>query len=543
MAGGGPERQEASGMGGNTVRGGGRGKDDMSTAREDAGLSIMYTNCQSVVSKMQELQAVSCTLNPDAIMLTETWTHQAIDNSFLKIDNYELMVRKDRVDTDKGRGGGLLIYAKDGITAWEIEEKNEVCQVGGIGVKANSGSKDMHLYLVYRSPNASSEENNRKLNQWMERLTGRYVIFGDLNYPGIDWEDNTATEKKAKEFLEVVESKFMTQFVQGPTHIAGNTLDLVIGPDENVVTDISKEGRLGASDHEILVCSVDGEAKRQESKTEKRDFSKMNIEEMRKALDRDWETELEGLDTEETWARFKGIVTEAMDEWIPWKKVGGRKKPRWMNVKIGRLIAKKKMLWARYKESKRQKDKEAYKTAEKELKSEVRKAKKALEKKVAEQGKENPKQFYQYLKGKRANRVKVGPLKDKDGRLVVEAKEQADMLNAQYVSVFTIDDGAEIPELEPELEEEKEKETINFTWEKVKKKLEGLNKNSAGGPDGIPPRILKEFSEELCKALAILYQRSMDESVIPQDWKTGRTRRSCLSTKGGASLNRQVTGR
>ena len=113
----------------------------------------------------------------------------------------------------------------------------------------------------------------------------------------------------------------------------------------------------------------------------------------------------------------------------------------------------------------------------------------------------------------------MGPLKDKDGRLVVDAKEQADMLNAQYSSVFTVDDGAEIPELEPEIEVDKEKDTVTFTWEKVKKKLDGLNKDSAGGPDGIPPRILKEFSEELCKPLAILYQRSMDETTIPQDWK------------------------
>ena len=429
-----------------------------------------------------------------------------------------MIVRKDRADTAKGRGGGLLIYVKNEISAWEVEKENEVCQVGGIGIKGKSGSNDIHLYLVYRSPNKSSAENDTKLNSWMATLKGRYVIFGDPNYPGINWEDNTSSEAKARNFIDVIDTNFMTQFVSGPTHIAGNTLDLVIGSDENIVTEVTKEGRLGASDHEMLSCTVEVDAQVQESKTEKRDYSKMNSEEMRKALDRDWEEELAGLDTEDTWQKLKEIVTKAMDECIPWKKIGGRRKPRWMNGKIERLIAKKKTLWARFKESKRQRDKEAYKAAEKELKTQVRKAKKNLEKKVADQSKEKPKQFYQYLKGQRANRVKVGPLKE-NGKLIVDAKEQATILNSQYASVFTVDDGAEIPELKPEVEEDKEMSTVNFTWEKVKKKLDGLNKDSAGGPDGIPPRILKEFSEELSKPLAMLYQRSMDETVIPQDWK------------------------
>ena len=165
----------------------------------------------------------------------------------------------------------------------------------------------------------------------MATLKGRYVIFGDPNYPGINWEDNTSSEAKARNFIDVIDTNFMTQFVSGPTHIAGNTLDLVIGSDENIVTEVTKEGRLGASDHEMLSCTVEVDAQVQESKTEKRDYSKMNSEEMRKALDRDWEVELAGLHTEDTWQKLKEIVTKAMDECIPWKKMGGRRKPRWMN--------------------------------------------------------------------------------------------------------------------------------------------------------------------------------------------------------------------
>ena len=128
MDGGGPERQEKSGVGGSTVA-------DASV--ETRVVSVLYTNCQSVVSKMQELQAVASVMNPDVIMLTETWTHAEIHKSFTEIGGYELIVRKDRADTAKGRGGpgGLLIYVKNEFSAWEVEKENEVCQVRGIGIK------------------------------------------------------------------------------------------------------------------------------------------------------------------------------------------------------------------------------------------------------------------------------------------------------------------------------------------------------------------------------------------------------------------------
>ena len=67
-------------------------------------VSVMYTNCQSVVNKMNELRATVVVSNPDVIILTESWTHENIAKSYLKIDDYELIVRKNREDTKKGRG-------------------------------------------------------------------------------------------------------------------------------------------------------------------------------------------------------------------------------------------------------------------------------------------------------------------------------------------------------------------------------------------------------------------------------------------------------
>ena len=50
--------------------------------------------------------------------------------------------------------------------------------------------------------------------------------------------------------------------------------------------------------------------------------------------------------------------------------------------------------------------------------------------------------------------------------------------------------------------------------------LKGLNPNKAQGPDGIPPRVLKEISKEISIPLCHLFNRTLEEGKLPDDWKT-----------------------
>ena len=46
-----------------------------------------------------------------------------------------------------------------------------------------------------------------------------------------------------------------------------------------------------------------------------------------------------------------------------------------------------------------------------------------------------------------------------------------------------------------------------------------LNNCKAQGPDGIPPRVLKEVSENLAIPQSILFNKSLEKGLIPADWK------------------------
>ena len=60
---------------------------------------------------------------------------------------------------------------------------------------------------------------------------------------------------------------------------------------------------------------------------------------------------------------------------------------------------------------------------------------------------------------------------------------------------------------------------VNFAEELIKKKISGLRKGSAPGPDGITPTLLQETCDVIAEPLAIIFAKSLAEGVVPEDWR------------------------
>ena len=78
-------------------------------------VKIFYSNCQSVMNTIHELKTIVNIKKPDIICVTESWTNSNVADAELKIPGYELMARRDRVDTKHGIGGGILIWTRVGF--------------------------------------------------------------------------------------------------------------------------------------------------------------------------------------------------------------------------------------------------------------------------------------------------------------------------------------------------------------------------------------------------------------------------------------------
>ena len=61
--------------------------------------------------------------------------------------------------------------------------------------------------------------------------------------------------------------------------------------------------------------------------------------------------------------------------------------------------------------------------------------------------------------------------------------------------------------------------TFTVDKEGVRKLLHGLNPHKAEGPDHIPTRFLKEFATELSPVMTLIFQASLQQGEIPDDWR------------------------
>ena len=80
--------------------------------------------------------------------------------------------------------------------------------------------------LIYR-PSNSSDQCNTSLVSYLNSLHGtkNIILLGDLNLSDIDWNTYSGYSSIADYFAEVVYNLYL---VTGPTHHAGNTLDIAL---------------------------------------------------------------------------------------------------------------------------------------------------------------------------------------------------------------------------------------------------------------------------------------------------------------------------
>ena len=389
-------------------------------------------------------------------MINEAWTNDSVTDAFLKIDGYELVCRHDRKDTNEGIGGGLLVWSKNSLKVSEnmepsLENFNQCCSIK----LPLSGGRVVTLVLVYRPHNLYKSEDSEKMNNMklcniLRNSEGPTVYIGDFNYSDIDWQHMSAVKTSSREFLETTQDCFLTQHVDFPTRVGSMTMpDLVLSTDESLVMNVSDVGKLGSADHSMLMVQVAGQLADNITMEEVPDWNKADMDKLRLELDSvGWEQELAGLNTEQSWNKFKEKLLAAQDSAIPKKRRRISNRPVWMNQNTIRIIRKKRRLWKEYKKSKDHAQYLAYKKVEKTVKDSVRKAKKKFEQKLAKDAKKNPKSFWSYLKSKTANRQSVGPLKD-GGTLITEDDKQAEVLNTFFTSVFTEEDLVNLPSMDP----------------------------------------------------------------------------------------------
>ena len=114
--------------------------------------------------------------------------------------------------------------------------------------------------------------------------------------------------------------------------------------------------------------------------------------------------------------------------------------------------------------------------------------------------------------------------------LVKEDGDKAQTLSDLFSSVFTRKATTEIREIEDRLIRKSLTEIEVSENVTTRKKLKTLIIDKAREPDYLHPRILKELQEKMSKVLHILFNESLRDEAIPNDWKTAHV--SAIYKKG-----------
>ena len=141
------------------------------------------------------------------------------------------------------------------------------------------------------------------------------------------------------------------------------------------------------------------------------------------------------------------------------------------------------------------------------LKQSYESEKQNQERKATESIKNNPKFFYAYARKHSKTKSKVGPLRNRNDKLVYDKDSIANILQDQYTSVFSIPTVADViyPNICPNSLSD-----IIFDEQDIIEAISTLTPNSAPGPDGFPAILLKNCKEELARPLAIFWRNCLN---------------------------------
>jgi len=458
------------------------------------------------VRKIDELACVASTLLPDLILITESWCNREIWDAYLSLDGYEVQpdLRLDRQDTAQGRGGGLLVYVRNGVKVLKIDRNLSFHQYCKFLVG------DVTLYLIYRSPNAPVQSIT-ELEQIVRAAEKNSVLIGDFNLPDIDWSMGTSSAR-SRPFVEAVEDSMMEQMVNFSTQVKGNCLDLVLTNIPERIYEVSEAGRLGSSDHEMLCITLIMDMRAEGTKRPAVNWKRADWPSMRADLAAtDWTT-MRTKTVEEMWTFFRAKLSDTVTRNVPVRAVRSRRRPAWLTPQIMAAIQRKHRLW---KNAKRGRGKEEYEAADKEVKRLVRNAKRNFEKRLACGNGGNSRPFYAYIKQRTKTRLGIGPLKNDKKETVSEDQGMAELLNNFFSSVFTREDTEHIPTA-PDMETSM-LYSITVTAKILREKIWKLKPESAAGPDEIGPKLLQELDSVLIPPLVTIFSKSIDTGEVPDE--------------------------
>ena len=456
--------------------------------------------------------------------ITESHLVPSLSDSFIEIPGYSLI----RHDTD-----GLV--QKHGVCAYVDSSilVDSVTQPAPNVLTFRLVSFNVYVAVVYRPPSSNAVFNNL-LSSFLSEfcLDKEVILVGDFNLPAINWTDvGMDVPPLESMFVDTFSSLGLTQWVAEATFPrSGNILDLVLTSEQDRIGSIEVLAPLPGFDHcpvifdyvfQSVSCS---DVVTDPSCAQRRAWHKGNYASVRQQLSAfNWGHEFGSKSAAECVLHMTFILNNLASRFVPLKKVRERSPP-FQTRPPSSLIRLRHAAWQKYKMVRQQLGRsatgaraayDAFSSVNRQYRSFAVRSQAEYESKLVTRSKQNPKLLHSYIRGKKVGRPSVGPLTC-SGQLSGDPAVMAECLAESFVSVFN---HVSPPNPVPDKHLTEQACDVYFTTDSVRMALQGLDGNSAMGPDNIHPFLLQSCASELAYPVSVIFQRSLQEGVVPDTWK------------------------
>jgi hypothetical protein len=212
----------------------------------------------------------------DVLAINETFLTSDIDDCELYIPGYKL-ARKDRTNSAKLSGGGVIIYIRDCIPfVTRTDLMDSEMELLWVEI-TRSKCKPLLIASAYRRPDFSEKTFFYSINSSLAKVTGNHheiAILGDFN---LDQLSKANSPKRLVKSFEIEHD--IKQFIGEHTRITETSkslIDLLFVNNEHKIVQ-SGVIHLSLSDHSVIYCVMKGGIRKMPSRIyEARSFKNYN---------------------------------------------------------------------------------------------------------------------------------------------------------------------------------------------------------------------------------------------------------------------------
>ena len=295
-------------------------------------------------------------------------------------------------------------------------------------------------------------------------------------------------------------------------------LDYIFTEEDNLIENLETLPPLGKSDHICLEFNYLFGNEDHPTDNTKRNFWKADYSKINSELSTiDWQVELHEQNVADSWFIFREKLNALCERYVPAKKCDNNKakKSIWMSKRTIKTIKKRNSAWNKYKKDNSDVNYKQYKDLRNKVVKFIRRDKSDYQHNLIKGFQHNPKRFYGYMRRTRTVKSKVSHIKRQDGSLTINDKEAASVLSEHFSTIYTQerDFSCTVPSSNCGLQ------SVTLTEEHVLKALLKLKPDKSPGPDNVHPMFLRETAHAIALPLSLIFNKSLDEGVLPDDWK------------------------